>query len=95
MVDFIPLIIPMDVAVDTVALPMEVSVSDMEIPMEVSLAYEIVSGDWYDGEYEVTPSTTEQVLMTRGKTMRENVVINPIPSDWGHITWNGSVLTVS
>lgn len=49
----------------------------------------------YEGEYEVTPSLETQVLETNGLRMTRNVTINPIPSNYGLITWNGSVLTVS
>lgn len=49
----------------------------------------------YTGEYVVTPSENEQVLATKGKYLSNNVVINPIPSNYGKISWNGSVLTVS
>lgn len=50
--------------------------------------------DW-EGPYEVTPSDSEQVLEVDGHAMRGNLVIQPIPSNWGRITWDGSVLTVS
>lgn len=33
--------------------------------------------------------------MTENKTTQQNIVINPIPSNYGLITWNGSVITVS
>lgn len=49
----------------------------------------------YPGPYEVTPSDTEQVLNTDAFYMNGNVTINPIPSNYGLITWNGSTLTVS
>lgn len=49
----------------------------------------------YTGPYEVTPSDTEQVLNTDAFYMNGNVTINPIPSNYGLITWNGSTLTVS
>lgn len=50
--------------------------------------------DW-EGPYEVTPSDSEQVLEVDGHAMRGNLVVNPIPSNWGRITWDGSTLTVS
>lgn len=53
------------------------------------------SGKAYEGAYEVTPSATEQVLPTEGRVMQRDVVIAPIPSNYGLITWDGSVLTVS
>ena len=49
----------------------------------------------YTGEYEVTPQSEAVVLETASKLMTRNVTVNPIPSNYGLITWNGSVLTVS
>lgn len=49
----------------------------------------------YTGPYEVTPSQSEQTLSTTGLKMTEDVVVNPIPSNYGLITWNGAILTVS
>lgn len=49
----------------------------------------------YDGAYEVTPSRQTQVLPTALKTLSHNIVVNPIPSNYGLITWNGNKLTVS
>ena len=49
----------------------------------------------YEGPYEVTPSGSEQVLETDHLYMMDNITINPIPSNYGLITWDGSTLTVS
>ena len=49
----------------------------------------------YVGPYSVTPSQTEQVLATSGRGMAHDVIIGAIPNNYGLITWNGSVLTVS
>ena len=49
----------------------------------------------YDGITEVTPSNQAQILQTSNKTLTRNIVVNPIPSNYGLITWNGSTLTVS
>ena len=49
----------------------------------------------YDGPYEVTPSASEQVLETDQLCMVGDITINPIPSNYGLITWDGSSLTVS
>lgn len=51
--------------------------------------------DYYTGAYEVTPSAEVQTLSTQNLMMSQNVTINPIPSNYGLITWNGSALTVS
>ena len=49
----------------------------------------------YEGEVEVTPSSETQVLETKNFRMGDNVTINPIPQNYGLITWNGSTITVS
>lgn len=55
----------------------------------------IIENETYDGDHEVTPSDETQILMTADKTVRQNIVINPIPSNYGRITWDGRVITVS
>lgn len=49
----------------------------------------------YGGQTEVTPTQETQVLQTTNRTVVSNIIINPIPSNYGKITWNGSILTVS
>ena len=51
--------------------------------------------DEYEGPYEATPAATAQTFATTGKLMVREFTVNPIPSNWGLITWNGSTLTVS
>lgn len=55
----------------------------------------ISSSDYYTGELMVTPSSEEQTLPTLGKVMPGNVTVGPVPSNYGLITWDGTVLTVS
>ena len=49
----------------------------------------------YEGEYSVTPSTEEQTLNTDHLYMMDNITINPIPNNYGLITYNGTTITVS
>jgi len=49
----------------------------------------------YEGAYEFTPTQETQTVPTAQRVLLENIIINPIPSNYGLITWNGSVLTVS
>ena len=51
--------------------------------------------DYYDGPFEVTPTQSTQTLSTQDKIVLQNIVVNPIPSNYGLITWDGSKLTVS
>lgn len=59
------------------------------------VARDVVERDPYDGDYAITPSAETQTLATSGKRMTADVVINPIPSNYGLITWDGSKITVS
>ena len=54
-----------------------------------------VAASEYHGAYNVTPSEQTQTLLTANRVLTQNVVIDPIPDNYGLITWNGSVLTVS
>lgn len=49
----------------------------------------------YGGTYEVEPSTETQILNTKELYLAENITINPIPNNYGLITWNGTTITVS
>ena len=63
-----------------------------------ALALEMERGltpTWYGGSYTVTPTGEQQVLPTALTSMREDLTIAPIPSNYGLITWNGTVITVS
>lgn len=51
--------------------------------------------DPYPGPYEVTPGAEAQVLATKDLRMTGDLTVAPIPNNYGLITWNGSVLTVS
>lgn len=49
----------------------------------------------YDGPTVFEPGPEPQVLETRNTVLLENITINPIPQNYGRITWNGNTLTVS
>lgn len=59
-----------------------------------STVYVPVMND-YTGAYEITPSDNEQVLQTEDLHMIHNLIVNPIPSNYGRITYNGTYITVS
>ena len=76
-------------------IPLRVGGTGEAVRAEVSPPFMPVYPDEYSGAYEVTPSLQAQVLPTAGRSLAQNVTINPIPSNYGLITWNGSTLTVS
>jgi len=48
----------------------------------------------YDGATEVTPTDFAQTLNTANKAVKSNIIINPIPSNYGKVSYNGAFLTV-
>ena len=52
---------------------------------------------YYRGEYTITPSSETQTISIKGKTALNDIVVAPVPSNYGRITWDGAghILTVS
>ena len=63
--------------------------------LEIGGSFYAVGPPLYTGPYEFTPTQFTQVVEIDGKRAEGDITINPIPSNYGLITWNGSVLTVS
>lgn len=49
----------------------------------------------YIGSYSFTPTQETQTIEIEGLKATQNITIDPIPQNYGLITWNGSTLTVS
>lgn len=67
----------------------------IEATADIATVTKTEDHDYYQGALEFTPSDTEQTVEVKDLVCAENIVINPIPPNYGHITWNGSFLTVS
>lgn len=75
-------------------IPLKVSGgTDVSLGMDTAVRASIVPR--YEGPYTITPAAEAQVFETAGKMMTEDITVGAIPSNYGLITWNGSVLTVS
>ena len=48
----------------------------------------------FTGDYKYTPSQSQQIIPISGKKATSNIIIDPIPNNYGLISWNGSILTV-
>lgn len=79
--------------------PQEIKVSirppTIKAETGIPVVREYVERPAYEGPYEVTPTAEEQIFDTKYKRMTDDVVIRPIPQNYGRIDWNGSALTVS
>ena len=56
---------------------------------------EASTGIPYEGPYDVTPSGDVQTLATAGRTLAHDVTVAAIPSNYGLITYDGTIITVS
>ncbi len=88
------------VAIDGAEIGLSVAIDGGEIGLISDVSGEIgefypLLPDAYSGITEVTPTSETQTLYTMNLVMPSHVTINPIPSNYGLITWNGSILTVS
>lgn len=79
--------------------PQKVSVSiepkSMGVTLGTPVVKEYVNVETYTGEYTVTPSDETQTLDVAGMRMSRPLTINPIPSNYGRVDWNGQYLVVS
>ena len=48
----------------------------------------------YNGAYTFTPSSEPQTIRTAEKLLGYDITINPIPSNYGRIDWNGQTLQI-
>ena len=75
----------------------DLTVIETNIPIQVGVETPIVASivPEYDGDYDITPTSTTQVFQTNGKKITHDFIVEPIPSNYGLITWDGSTITVS
>lgn len=55
---------------------------------------EIPVSETYEGDYTITPTESVQTLETEGLLATKNIVINPIPSNWGRVERVGSIIRI-
>lgn len=76
-------------------IPLKVCGTGEAVRAEVSPPFMPVYPTPYEGEYTVVPGEDAQVLPTAGKSLSQDVTVEPIPPNYGLVTWDGAVLTVS
>ena len=85
----------LDFELEDDALALDVGGTDLEWGSDEYVRVVNADAEEYAGPYEATPTASAQTFGTTGKLMVRDFTVAPIPSNWGLITWNGSVLTVS
>ena len=86
-----------NVTVDGLNQDIEVTIGANIAPITTNFSEAIVVADvpTYDGAYTFTPTKETQTVSIANKKATADITINPIPNNYGLITWNGSTLTVS
>ena len=87
--------VEMSVATYDDTLPMDVTSSEETIGMDIGAEYAMSDTDPFEGSYEYTPSEQTQTIPIEDMRATQDIVINPIPSNYGLITYNGVSITVS
>lgn len=89
------IIVPVTLSESRTIVPVQLGSNDELIPMSYTAPIQIIEGvDWYDGAYDFIPTEQAQTIQISDKTARANIIIEPIPSNYGRITYNGAYLTV-
>lgn len=85
-----------DVTVD-MTLDVDVSMADSGYSIAADIGEVTIIGttEPYTGSYVFTPTQSTQIIEIENKRATADITINPIPSNYGLITWDGATLTVS
>lgn len=89
------IIVPLKVEQSEVVVPFKLETDTELIPLE--LQTNIILRDdphYYEGSYDVIPTEQAQTLSTADLTMVQDLVIEPIPQNYGEIVWNGQYILV-
>ena len=78
-----------------IAIPMTVSTSQVCIPVSIAASYNVSNHETYEGPYEFTPTQETQTVQAADMVLLEDIIIHPIPQNYGLITYNGAFITVS
>ena len=87
--------VPMTVATSSASIPVAVGGTAASLQAGVGAAYSLIRNADYQGEYTFTPSNEAQTIHTEGLVMGQDITINPVPNNYGLISYNGSSIMVS
>ena len=80
---------------DTCCCCLDLELEDDALALDVADVALEWGTDEYDGPYDATPSSAAQTFPMGGKLATQDFTVQPIPSNYGLVTWDGAVLTVS
>lgn len=77
--------------------PLALAVDESGASLTMQLSDPYIGGmlPAYGGEYTAVPTRAAQVFSTENTSMLHDFTVQPIPSNYGLIEYDGSVMTVS
>lgn len=91
----IPIKVNLQVTESVQQFALTVAESTEAVNLDVATAIVTSTAEDYTGETTVTPTQATQVFQTEGKRVLHDFIVNPIPNNYGLITYNGQFITVS
>lgn len=77
------------------ALALDVGDASLEWGEDEYVRVVNAQADEYDGPYEATPTEDAQTFATQAKLMTADFTVAPIPTNYGRITYDGSIIHIS
>ena len=89
--------IPVTLSVEETQQQYALTVAESTLQYSMGVSTQIVASLFpdYAGPVTITPTNVQQVLPAAETVVHSDITINPIPNNYGLITWNGSTITVS
>ena len=87
--------IPVTVASDDVVFSVTVNPNSENLSVTAGADFYVSTYPDYEGSLEFMPSNESQTISTRDMVVHGDIVIDPIPSNYGKIDWDGVTITVS
>lgn len=91
-------------ALEPILLDVDLTVEEYDLEFDDGASYDVeldtvikvvtITGDMYEGPYEVTPTLETQMLATRNKTMSDDVTVFEIPYAEVGNTAGGTTVTI-
>ena len=90
-----PITVPLTIAESVQQVALAIATDIEQIALGIATPIQVITGEHYHGATEFTPSAEQQVIHTEGLFVDDPIIIEPIPNNYGLITWDGRTITVS
>lgn len=75
--------------------PLGLVIEDSSSPFTLTIGDGETEYPVYEGATVFTPTRQTQTVVTARKVVLDNITINPIPRNYGLVTYNGSIITIT